>query len=321
LGAGLLFVVGCGDGAADGGGGASNVTAAATAPTATSASTSSSSATAGAGGGGACTTDVMPGDGVVVTDHGAVRGVVSGDTYAYRGIPYAAPPVGPLRWRPPAPAACFDGVRDAAMFGARCPQTSDNGEGEVVGDEDCLQLNVVTPRAASAEPRPILFWIHGGGFQSGSSSNETFGVNIYDPQEVVERTGVIVVTINYRLGPLGWLAHPTLAAEDSHQSTGNYGHLDQIAALAWVKANARAFGGDPDRVTIYGESAGGASVCNLISSPLAAGLFSGAIMQSGGCDATQRRLRTRRTRLRRRWPQRRTGSRGAARTTRALDHR
>ena len=233
---------------------------------------------------GPCTSDVTPRPGTVITDRGAVTGAESGATWAYLGVPFAAPPTGALRWKPPISAACWKGERAAKDWGTRCPQSDETGTAAVSGDEDCLQLNVWTPKAA-AGPLPVLVWIHGGGFLLGSASQVTAGVRLYDAQRFAEKQNVVVVTINYRLGVLGFLAHPTLDAEDPHKASGNYGMLDQIAALQWVQRNAAAFSGDPKRVMIFGESAGGAAVCSLVASPLAKGLFASAVMQSGGCTA------------------------------------
>lgn len=232
-----------------------------------------------------CPVSVSPEPGLVITDRGAIRGTEAGATWAFLGVPYAAPPVDSLRWKPPQPTACFDGVRMANAWGPSCPQLSTNGTGPYVGDEDCLQLNVWAPKHPSEGPAPVMVWIHGGGHQIGSATAQTGETRIYDAQRFVERTGVIVVTINYRIGALGFLAHPKLGAEDASGASGAYGTLDQIEALRWVQRNAKAFGGDPARVTIFGESAGGAAVCTLVASPLAKGLFSRAIMQSGGCPS------------------------------------
>jgi para-nitrobenzyl esterase len=271
---------GCGDDAADDTAGAGASTPGA------SGSGASGSGGSGAGGGApACPTDAEPEAGTAITDLGAARGAVAGATWAWKGIPFAAPPVGDLRWQPPAPAACFDGVLEADAFGPACPQFEGNGVGAIVGDEDCLTLNVWAPADLAEAALPVMVWIHGGGHVQGSASAVAAGTELYDAQRLVERTGVVVVTIQYRLGPLGWLAHPTLAADNEVGTTGMYGHLDQVAALEWVQRNIAGFGGDPSRVTIFGESAGGVSVCTLLASPLAAGLFSGAIMQSGGCVA------------------------------------
>jgi para-nitrobenzyl esterase len=218
----------------------------------------------------------------VRTDAGLVSGISAGQgVHAYLGIPYAAPPVGDLRFRPPQPARPWDGVRAADRFGTSCmqhqagsrlPWTEEFMTQGPVG-EDCLFLNVWAP--AGGDPRPVMFWIYGGGFNEGSSA-----VAVYDGAELA-RTGVVVVTVNYRVGALGFLVHPELTAESPNRSSGNYGLLDQIAALKWVRANIRAFGGDPGRVTIFGQSAGAISVADLMRSPLATGLFARAIAQSG----------------------------------------
>jgi para-nitrobenzyl esterase len=244
-------------------------------------------ADAGSDGSTACGSDVVAAPGLVVTDHGAVRGAREGGVYAYRNIPFAAPPVGALRWKPPSAASCWSGIREGAAWGPICPQSDAKGTAPIAGSEDCLQLNVFAP-ADKPGPLPIMVWIHGGGHVTGSAANELSGIRTYDGGALATKEGVIVVTINYRLGALGFLAHPTLAAEDPDRSEGNYGTLDQLAALRWVKANAAAIGGDASRVTIFGESAGAVSVCTLVASPLAKGLFSGAIMQSGGCVAKAR---------------------------------
>jgi para-nitrobenzyl esterase len=201
----------------------------------------------------------------------------------YRGIPFAAPPVGDLRWRPPEPVGPWDGVRDASEFGPGCIQELAGSrlpwteefmhQGEV--SEDCLYLNVWTAAESREEGRPVLVYIHGGGFGEGSGS-----VSLYDGASLA-RKGLVVVTTNYRLGVLGFLAHPGLTAESPHAASGNYGLLDQVAALEWVQDNAAAFGGDPGNVTIAGQSAGAMSVYLLTASPLAAGLFHRAIVQSG----------------------------------------
>jgi para-nitrobenzyl esterase len=201
-----------------------------------------------------------------------------GDVYVYKGIPYAAPPVGNLRWKPPQPLSPWEGVRECTKFGPSCPQRKlpapfgrDYGE----YSEDCLYLNVWTGAQNQSEKRPVMVWIHGGGFYAGSSNTPD-----YDGR-ILAREGVVVVTINYRLGVFGFLAHPELSQESEHHVSGNYGLLDQIAALEWVKENIAAFGGDPHRVTIFGESGGARSVCFLMTSPLSRGLFHRAIVQSG----------------------------------------
>jgi len=214
---------------------------------------------------------------VVSAPAGSVRGVADGDILSFKGIPYAAPPVGEMRWRPPAPAAGWQGVRDATEYGAACIQPTPYVQSIYSADlgrtsEDCLTLNVWTPSTTGRAP--VLVWIHGGALVTGSSKE-----SLYDGARLA-REGVVVVSINYRLGVLGWLAHPDLSAESPAGISGNYGLMDQVAALEWVKRNAAAFGGDPDNVTIAGESAGGLSVLYLMSTPLARGLFDRAIAQS-----------------------------------------
>ncbi len=208
----------------------------------------------------------------VRTETGLVQGVAEKGLTVYKGIPFAAPPVGDLRWRAPQPAAKWEGVRAADKFGPD-PYQGD-GKGDV--SEDCLYLNIWTPAKSPGDKIPVLVWIYGGGFSFGSNSTPTHN------GEHLARKGVVLVTINYRVGPLGFLAHPELSAEDPRKVSGNYGLLDQIAGLKWVQRNIAAFGGDPDRVTIFGESAGGIAVSMLCASPEAKGLFRGAISQSGG---------------------------------------
>jgi para-nitrobenzyl esterase len=215
---------------------------------------------------------------VVHAPAGAVQGEAVGELNVFKGLPYAAPPTGWRRWRPPAEAPAWKGVRDATRFGPACVQPkSQPGSSIYAGEslpmsEDCLSLNVWTP--AKAQKAPVLVWIHGGALVSGSSSEAA-----YDGAKLAGR-GVVVVSINYRLGVLGYLAHPELSAESREGVSGNYGLLDQIAALRWVKANIAAFGGDPSNVTIAGESAGGLSVMYLMVAPQARGLFAKAIAQS-----------------------------------------
>lgn len=223
--------------------------------------------------------------GVVATDRGAVRGVALGGVRSFRGVPYAAPPVGERRWRAPEPAACWSGVRDANAFGAVCPQL--DASNNPTGREDCLTLNVWTPEAAPASPLPILFFVHGGGHNQGSSAVSIGDAAVYDGRPLAAR-GAVVVTINYRLGALGFLSHASLDGESADRTSGNYALMDVIAALRWVQANARAFNGDPSRVLLFGESAGGVDVCLLTASPMSAGLFSRALVQSGGCTALPR---------------------------------
>ena len=206
-------------------------------------------------------------DPVVVTSGGAVRGVATDANLQFLGIPYAAPPTGALRWQPPRVAARWQGVRDASRLGAACAQPPDAFGAPASTAEDCLYLNVYTP-SHRAHGRPVMVWIHGGSLVTGSGG-------LYDPIGLV-RDGVVVVTINYRLGALGFLAHPALGA-----ASGDYGLMDQQAALRWVNRNIARFGGDPDNVTIFGESAGGQSVLAQLTSPPARGLFDRAIAQSG----------------------------------------
>jgi len=229
---------------------------------------------AGCGRGATETIDVPDDPGVVQTDKGAVRGTVSADHRLFAGIPYAAPPVGALRWQPPTPAAEWSGFRDATRPGPRCIQDASNDVDGSPTSEDCLNLNVWTP-PPSGEPRPVMVWIHGGSFINGSG-------DIYNARQLASRGDVLVVTINYRLGALGFLAHPALGPDGD---VGNYGLADQQAALRWVHDNIAAFGGDPDQVTIAGESAGGMAVCDHLVAPGSSGLFRAAIIQSGPCQA------------------------------------
>jgi para-nitrobenzyl esterase len=206
---------------------------------------------------------------VVQLDSGKVRGTTQGETRMFRGIPFAAPPVGENRWRSPQPVAPWTDVIDTIEVGSACPQAA-NPLGEQSDDEDCLYLNVWTPN--DANNAPVMVWIHGGAFAIG-----TGGSDFYEGRHLAETQGVIVVTINYRLGPLGFFAHPELDG-------GNFGLEDQIASLEWVQRNIAAFGGDPGNVTIFGESAGGMSTCLLYVSPRTTGLFAAAISQSGLCS-------------------------------------
>ncbi len=226
-----------------------------------------------------CSLAAAQGPSATVTG-GSIRGTESGGVRVFKGIPYAAPPVGDLRWAAPDPVVPWQGTREAAEFGPDCPQAPYDPQSMYYRpprpqSEDCLCLNVWTA-AQPNEKRPVMVWIHGGALTRGSGAVET-----YDGSNFAKH-GVVLVTINYRLGPLGYLAHPGLTAESPNGSSGNYGTLDQIAALVWVRDNIAAFGGDPDRVTIFGESAGSWSVCALVASPLAKGLFHGAIGESGG---------------------------------------
>lgn len=210
----------------------------------------------------------------VTVDGGSLQGSFEDGLTVYRGIPFAAPPVGDLRWRAPQPAADMVAVRNADKFGPPCIQFGANPNDEA--SEDCLYLNVWTPAKSADERLPVLVWIYGGGFSFGATSTP------YQSGDRLAQRGVVVVSIAYRLGPLGWLAHPELSAESGQGSSGNYGLLDMIAGLKWVQRNIAAFGGDAGKVTIFGESAGGIAVSMLCASPLAKGLFHGAISQSGG---------------------------------------
>jgi para-nitrobenzyl esterase len=215
----------------------------------------------------------------VRTQSGSVQGKIEDGVAIYKGIPFAAPPIGDLRWRAPQPAVAWTGVRNAGKFAPSCIQVplvnKDLGMESVATSEDCLYLNVWTPAKSANEKLAVMVWIYGGGFTIGGTS-----VSLYDGMNLAKK-GVILVSVAYRLGALGFMAHPELTAEQGGHS-GNYGLLDQIAGLQWVKRNIAAFGGDPSRVTIFGESAGGISVSMLSASPLAKGLFRGAISESGG---------------------------------------
>lgn len=219
-------------------------------------------------------------DGVRV-EGGLVKGAMEDGVTVYKGIPFAAPPTGDLRWKAPQPVIPWEGILVADKFGPACPQVSfpdTNSMKNSVGkmSEDCLYLNVWAPAASQNEKLPVMVWIHGGGFAIGAPGMESSdGKNL-------ARKGVVFVSIAYRLGALGFMAHPELSAENETGISGNYGLLDQIAALKWVQNNISAFGGDPENVTIFGESAGGISVSMLCASPLAKGLFKRAISQSGG---------------------------------------
>lgn len=223
----------------------------------------------------------------VKVEQGKLRGIPCGwpGVTVFYGIPYAAPPVGELRWRPPKPAMAWEGVRDCARGSARCWQLG-VGKGsfyekefypvEEEMSEDCLYLNVWTPARAEEEKLPVIFWVHGGAFLSG------YGHSAHFDGEHFARQGVILVTINYRLNIFGWMVHPELSEESGIGTSGNYGLLDQIAALRWVRRNITAFGGDPENITLAGQSAGACCVQALICSPLTRGMYARAIMQSGG---------------------------------------
>jgi para-nitrobenzyl esterase len=213
----------------------------------------------------------------VAIPQGRLAGTSRDGVAAFRAIPYAAPPVGSLRWRAPAAPKAWRGIRDASAFGPVCPQPPVDWAGHDLDrqSENCLTLNVWTPSLASSARLPVMVWFHGGGYTNGSGSQAT-----YEGTKLAKR-GVVIVTVNYRLGGLGFLAHPALSAESPLHTSGNYGLLDQIAALKWVRANIARFGGNPNNVTIFGQSAGGGSAMLLTISPLARGLFQKAIFESG----------------------------------------
>ena len=214
-----------------------------------------------------------PEPGRVKVEGGWIQGTVLEDMTVYKGIPFAAPPVGDLRWKAPQPVIPWEGVKETTDFANSPVQWGKNPWGN---SEDCLYLNIWTPAKSPKEKLPVMVWIYGGGFGAGTTTDPLFDGTAF------ARDGVIVVTTAYRVGKLGFLAHPGLSAESPDGVSGNYGLLDQIAGLQWVQQNIAAFGGDPSKVTIFGESAGGISVSMLCASPLAKGLFRGAISQSGG---------------------------------------
>jgi para-nitrobenzyl esterase len=209
---------------------------------------------------------------------GLVQGLTQGGVSVYRGIPFAAAPIGDLRWRAPQPATSWQGVRDASRFAPVCMQSGETvpGLGVEPTSEDCLYLNIWTPAEEPTGPLPVMVWLYGGGHHVGSGS-----ARLYWGDRIAGK-GVIVVTLNYRLGAFGMMAHPELSAEAEYGASGNYLLLDQIAALQWVQRNIAAFGGDPGNVTLFGQSAGGTSISRLMVSPLTEGLFQRAIAQSGG---------------------------------------
>jgi para-nitrobenzyl esterase len=238
-------------------------------------------ATAGQGAGSGNSPSRNPGAGpVVATAGGAVRGTTASAGDEFLGIPYAAPPVGALRWQPPRPAAPWHGIRAVTSYASHCPQPP-GSFGRASTSEDCLYLNVFTPAGARGRHLPVMVWVHGGSLRTGESDD-------YNPAGLV-RDGVVVVTINYRLGALGFLADAALASRPGGPS-GDYGLMDQQAALRWVQRNIRGFGGDPGDVTLFGESAGGLSTLAQVASPGAHGLFQRAIAQSGTYELTQQPL-------------------------------
>jgi para-nitrobenzyl esterase len=221
----------------------------------------------------------------VRTGEGLVKGLLEPDLDAcvWKGIPYAAPPIDDLRWKAPQPPLKHEDTLSAFEFGPGCMQNesfTSGGKSPAGLSEDCLTLNIWSPKKSGQFP--VMYWIHGGGLTIGASNYE-----MYDGARLAAEQGVVLVSINYRLNIFGFFAHPDAALEDPNRSTGNYGIHDQIAGLEWVRDNIAAFSGDPGNVTIFGESAGGLSVCNLLASPPAKGLFHRAIIQSGGCDLTK----------------------------------
>src|SRR5690349_21650922 len=203
---------------------------------------------------------------------GTVMGTTNNGVASFKGIPFAAPPIGQLRWKPPQPVIRWDGIKRSDSFGPPCAQKSGN---EILGSEDCLFLNVWSGATRPAERRPVMVWIHGGRFSSGTTSSPTFDGSRFAEQ------GVVLVSVAYRLGVFGFLAHPQLSRE-SGKGSGAYALQDQITALKWVQQNITQFGGDPTRITIFGESSGGGSVSLLAAAPAARGLFHRAISESGG---------------------------------------
>ena len=213
--------------------------------------------------------------GPIKVEGGLLSGAVENGVTVYRGVPYAAPPVGELRWKAPQPPPKWQGIRSATDNAAPCIQSNRAISYLPAPSEDCLYLNVWTAANAPSERLPVLLWVHGGGFTAGAAAERLFG------GEHLAKKGVVVVNVEYRLGAIGFFSHPGLSAENSHHVSGNYGLLDMIAALQWIQKNIAAFGGDPHRVTIQGESAGASAVSQLSASPLAKGLFQRAIAESG----------------------------------------
>jgi para-nitrobenzyl esterase len=209
----------------------------------------------------------------VKVQEGTLQGFYADGLTVYKGIPFAAPPVGDLRWKAPRPASKWEGIRVADKF---APGPIQGGNPPSGKSEDCLYLNVWTPAKSAAEKIPVLVWIYGGGFAAGATSEANYS------GEKLANKGVVLVSIAYRVGALGFMAHPELSAENANHTSGNYGMLDMISGLQWVQKNISKFGGDPNKVTIFGESAGGIAVSMLCASPLAKGLFHGAISESGG---------------------------------------
>jgi para-nitrobenzyl esterase len=219
---------------------------------------------------------------VVATDKGLVKGIQAGSGFAFLGIPFAQPPTGALRFMPPVAASCWPGVVDATSYGHVCAQF-DPSTGAVIGSEDCLTLNVWTPalpQSSESKQLPVLVWDYGGGGLIGASS-----LPYYDGQTLANANNAVVVTFNYRMGVLGFLAHPALTAANPQHTSGNYGLLDAVLVLQWVQDNIAAFGGDKTQVMLFGQSSGAINTCALLASPLTHGLFSSALMESGNCAA------------------------------------
>src|SRR5262245_13620443 len=215
----------------------------------------------------------------VKAESGLVAGVVADGVKSWKGVPFAAPPTGDLRWRAPRPAAAWSGVREAKAYANDCMQLPFPSDAAPLGTppaEDCLYLNVWAPEKPAAPKLPVMVWIYGGGFVNGGSSPA-----VYDGSQFAKQ-GIVLVSFNYRLGRFGFFAHPALSAEHPGEPLGNYAFMDQIAALQWVQKNISAFGGNPKDVTVFGESAGGMSAHALLTSPTAKGLFHKAIIESGG---------------------------------------
>lgn len=227
---------------------------------------------------------------VVQTSLGAVRGEtvteIGVSARIFRGLPYAAPPVGDLRWQSPQPAPSWEGVRDATAWPNRCPQGQSSMGAAIPISEDCLYLNVVTTAQTADDRQPVMVFFHGGGLTIGTGNS-----TIYNHPKLSSK-GVVVVTVNSRLGPIGYLAHPALSSESKHGVSGNYGTLDLKASLEWVQANIKAFGGDPGNVTIFGESGGGTKTISQMASPLTEGLFHKAIVESGSGLVSPERVTT-----------------------------
>lgn len=228
---------------------------------------------------------------VVETRSGKISGFVADEAgqvmHVFRGIPYAAPPVGNLRWKAPQPVEAWSEVRDATAFGPRCAQgESSMGETDAPPSEDCLHLNVVTPAKTQSDRLPVMVFFHGGGLTSGTGNSPLY------TNTALPAKGVVLVTVNSRLGPIGYMAHPALSEESEHGVSGNYGTLDLIASLQWIQSNIELFGGDPGNVLIFGESGGGTKTLSLVTSPLAKGLFHKAIVESGAGSVSPDRITT-----------------------------